>query len=227
MFSKSFWTFDLTSKITFWCTFQLIFCQNFSCSVTLPTCPAARFYCFTDHPRAGEVPLGCVCSPVQHQSIFQSVLSQTVQSARGGEFSVRHAILLFLSVLMFPHHSEQISETVTEPQMTEPRKKEPRKTERQKTEPRKTEHRKGPNIERPNLDWDWTLKDRTSNGTERRKTECRKTEPRMGPNIKRLNIEKDWTSKRIYNSVFSTMSQYLNKTYCNDRYTQQWWASYC
>ncbi len=110
-------------------------------------------------------------------------------------------------------------ETVTEPRMTEPRKTEPRKTERQKTERRKTECQKGLNIERPNFEWDRTSKDWTSNGTERRKTECRKTEPRMGPNIERLNIEKDrtskdWTSKRIYNSVFSTMSQYLNKNYC-------------
>ncbi len=90
---------------------------------------------------------------------------------------------------------------------------------RRKTEPRKTEHRIGPNIERPDIEKDWTSKDWTSNGTEHRKTECRKTEPQMGPNIERLNIEKDQTSKRIYNSVFSTMSQYLNKNYCNDRYT--------
>ncbi len=107
-------------------------------------------------------------------------------------------------------------------------------TEPRKIERRKTEHRKGPNIEKDRTSKDRTSKDRTSNGTEHRKTECR-----MGANIERLNVErpnlewdrisKDWTSKRTehwktehrkgYISVFSTMSQYLNKNYCNDRYT--------
>ncbi len=97
-----------------------------------------------------------------------------------------------------------------------------------------------PNLERPNIEKGRTSKERTSNGTERRKTERQ-----MGPNVERLNVErpnlewdrtsKDWTSKRtehqktehrkrIYNSVFIPMTQYLNKNYCKARCTQQWWA---
>jgi hypothetical protein len=52
-----------------------------------------------------------VCSPVQRQSIPVSFLPLISAECRGGGFSVGPALLLFLSVLMLPHCSGQISET--------------------------------------------------------------------------------------------------------------------
>jgi hypothetical protein len=87
-------------------------------SVTAQPCWSSRnpsnFIAITDHPSAREVLKGCGphCGALWHLSTFQSVSIPGLHRVQwGGRFSVGLAISLFLSVLMLPHHSRQISET--------------------------------------------------------------------------------------------------------------------
>jgi hypothetical protein len=65
------------------------FYHNCLCTATMPTPPPARFYCYTDHLRAGEVLLGCdPQSSVATVKIPNSFRSWVTKSAGGGGFSV-------------------------------------------------------------------------------------------------------------------------------------------
>ncbi len=83
------------------------FHQNSSRDDTLPNPPPLplSFTVITDHLRAGEVLTGW--GPQSSAALVDipvSFQSRTAQSAGVGGFSIGHALSLFLSVLILPHH---------------------------------------------------------------------------------------------------------------------------
>jgi hypothetical protein len=110
MSSKSFWTSDMMSKNDVLTSILMFFCQKFSRSGNLwPPLPFV-FTAITDRVRE-KSRWAIVHSALWHQSILQPILVWGPIECGGRRVLSRACSLLFLSVLMLPHHSGQISET--------------------------------------------------------------------------------------------------------------------
>jgi hypothetical protein len=110
--SRTIFQIILTSDWTSKKDVLTYFCQKYGPCATLPTSPPPQFFAITNPQGWKKSHRAVVCSPAQRQSRFLSVSVPGCAECRGSGFSVRPAILLFLSGLPVQHCSRQFFKPV-------------------------------------------------------------------------------------------------------------------